>query len=154
MGLPDDQQSRQKDHAHRVAVLIADPHPGIRSALRNALNDATTVKVVGEARDLPSTINAVRANQIDIVLADSRLAGLGSGAARTGLTELSRRVPVVVMGMTDPRVYTLPLQAAGAAGYWPKDGDLAQLTGLLSGEAHRHLRTATGGVTRRSLKPI
>jgi DNA-binding NarL/FixJ family response regulator len=150
--LPDDQQLRQNDQTHRVGVLIADPHPGIRSALRNALKDAITVKVVGEAPDLPSTINAVSANQVDIVLADTQLAGLGSGAARAGLTELTRRAPVIVMGMSDPRAYTRPLQAAGAAGYWPKDGDLAQLTDLLRAEAHPHPRIATAGATKRSLK--
>ncbi len=134
-------------------MLIADPHPGIRSAIRNALNDGITVKVVGEAPDLPSTINAVSANQVEIVLADSQLAGLGSEAARAGLTELTRRAPVIVMGMSDPRAYTLPLQAAGAAGFWPKDGDLAQLTGLLSAEARRHPRTATADAINRPLKP-
>jgi DNA-binding NarL/FixJ family response regulator len=154
MSLPDDRQPRQDDQAHSVGVLIADPHPGVRSAIRNALKDAITVKVVGEAPDLPSTINAVSSNQVDIVLADSQLAGLGSEAARAGLTELTRRAPVIVMGMSDPRAYTMPLQAAGAAGYWPKDGDLAQLTGLLGAEAHPHPRTATAGATKRSLEPI
>lgn len=36
-----------------------------------------------------------------------------------------------MMGMNDLRFYTAPLQAAGAAGDWPKDGDLAQLSELL-----------------------
>jgi hypothetical protein len=38
-----------------------------------------------------------------------------------------------MMGMTDVRFYTAPLQAAGAAGDWPKDGDLAQLSELSRG---------------------
>jgi DNA-binding NarL/FixJ family response regulator len=99
---------------------------------------ANTVKVVGEAPDLLSAIDAVSAGRVDIVLADARLAGLGSESARGGLEQLSRRTEVIVMGMSDPRIYAAPLQAAGAAGYWPKDGDLAQLTGLLDAAAHRY----------------
>ena len=90
---------------------------------------------MAEASDLPSAIRAVSADKADIVLADSRIAGLGSESARVGLVQLSRQAPVIVTGMTDPRFYTAPLQAAGAAGYWPKDGDLAQLTELLAAVA-------------------
>jgi DNA-binding NarL/FixJ family response regulator len=137
-GVPSDGPLRQGDGAPRVAVLIADPHTGTRSALRNALEAANTLKIVGEAPDLLSAIKALSAGQVDIVLVDARLAGLGSESARGGLEHLSRRAQVIVMGMSDPRVYAAPLQAAGAAGYWPKDGDLAQLTGLLDAVSHRH----------------
>jgi two-component system, NarL family, invasion response regulator UvrY len=136
--VPDEGPLSQGDRAPGVAVLIADPHPGTRSAIRDALEAANTVKVVGEAPDLLSAIDAVSAGRVDIVLADARLAGLGSKSARGGLEQLSRRTEVIVMGMSDPRIYAAPLQAAGAAGYWPKDGDLAQLTGLLDAAAHRH----------------
>lgn len=135
--VPNDGPPNQWDRAPRVAVLIADPHPGTRSAIRDALKAADTVKVVGEAPDLPSAINAVSADQVDIVLADARLAGLGSQSARAGLEQLSRRTQVIVMGMSDPRIYAAPLEAAGAAGYWAKDGDLAQLIGLLDAASHR-----------------
>jgi hypothetical protein len=57
------------------------------------------------------------------------------------------------MGMSGPRVYTAPLQAAGGAGYWPKDGDLAELTRLLEAAAHRNPQIATVSVTKRFLNP-
>ena len=136
--VPDDGPLRQGDRAPPVAVLIADPHPGTRRALRNALKAADTVEVVAEAPDLPSAIDAVSADHVDIVLADARFAGLGSESARGGLEQLSRRAQVIVMGMGDPRVYTAPLQAAGAAGYWPKDGELTQLTELLDAASQPH----------------
>ena len=153
VGLPNDEQLHQVHRARGIAVLIADPHPATRSALRIAVKDAKTVTVVGDAPDLPSAISAVAAAQFDVVLADSRIAGLASEAARGGLAQLARRVPVIVMGMGDPRVYTAPLQAAGAAGYWPKDGDLAQLTGRLSAAADGNPRTATVSATKRVLEP-
>ena len=39
-GVPNEGLLRQEDGAPRVAVLIADPHPGTRSAIRNALKAA------------------------------------------------------------------------------------------------------------------
>ena len=69
------------------------------------------------------------------------------------LPSFSRRVPVIVMGMGDPRVYAAPLRVAGGAGYWPKDGDLAQLTELLSAAARGHARTASVSATKCLLKP-
>lgn len=151
--VPNDEPLGQGDRRSRVAVLIADPHAGTRSAIRNALKDAKMVKVVGEAPDLPSAISAVSADQVDIVLADSRVAGLGSESARSGLEQLSCRTPLIVMGMSDPRVYTAPLQAAGALGYWPKDGDLVELTRLLEAAVTGHPGIATVSVTKRFLNP-
>ena len=135
VGLPNDEQPRLGDHTSSVAVLIADPHSRTRSGLRIALKHCETVRVVGEAPDLASAISAISSARVDVVLADSRLAGLARESARAGLAQLTRRVPVIVMGMGDPRDYTAPLQAAGATDYWPKDGDLEQLTKRLTAAA-------------------
>ena len=137
VGLPNNEQPRPDDQASGIAVLIADPHPRTRSGLRIALKHSETVRVVGEAADLTSAISAVSSARVDVVLADSRLAGLASESARAGLAQLTRRVPVIVMGMGDPRDYTAPLQAAGATDYWAKDGNLEQLTErLITAAAH------------------
>lgn len=137
VGLPNNEQPRPDDQSSGIAVLIADPHPRTRSGLRIALKHSETVRVVGEAADLTSAISAVSSARVDVVLADSRLAGLASESARAGLAQLTRRVPVIVMGMGDPRDYTAPLQAAGATDYWAKDGNLEQLTKrLITAAAH------------------
>ena len=138
VGLPNDDQPRLREDASGIAVLIADAHAGTRSGLRIALKNSHTVRVVGESPDLASAIRAVSSARVDVVLADSRLAGLASESARAGLAQLTRRVPVIVMGMGDPRVYTTPLQTAGATDYWPKDGDLEQLTKRLTAAADSH----------------
>lgn len=153
VGLPNNEQSRPRDQASSIAVLIADPHPSTRSGLRIALKHFETIRVVGEAPDLASAITAVSSARVDVVLADSGLAGLTSESARAALAQLTRRVQVIVMGMGDPRVYTAPLQAAGATDYWAKDGDLEQLTKRLIAAADAHPRTATLSTTKQSPKP-
>jgi len=66
-----------------------------------------------------------------VALVDSRLAGLQSPLGLDALRALARRVAVVVMGMGDPALYAAAYVAAGASGYWAKDGDLTALVGLL-----------------------
>lgn len=138
VGLHNNEPPCLGDHTSSIALLIADPHPRTRSGLRIALKDSEIVSVVGEAPDLASAISALSSARVDVVLADFRLAGLGSASARAGLAQLTRRVPVIVMGMGEPHVYTAPLQVAGAANYWPKDGDLDQLTKRLMAAADAH----------------
>jgi DNA-binding NarL/FixJ family response regulator len=130
--VPTTDRSIMDDRVNHPAVLIADPHAATRTGLRTALDASDGPSVVAEAPDLTTALRTLRHARVDVVLADARLAGLRSDSARDGLALLSSRVPVVVMGMGDPRVYTTPLQADGAIGYWPKDGDLAQLIELLS----------------------
>jgi DNA-binding NarL/FixJ family response regulator len=64
-----------------------------------------------------------------VALVDCRLAELL--LAVDALKALARRVPVVVMGTGDPALYAASYVAAGASGYWAKDGDLPAVVGLL-----------------------
>ena len=41
------------------------------------------------------------------------------------------------MGMGDPALYAVAYVAAGASGYWAKDGDLTALVGLLRAAVDR-----------------
>jgi hypothetical protein len=41
------------------------------------------------------------------------------------------------MGMGDPALYAASYIAAGASGYWAKDGDLTALVGLLRAAVDR-----------------
>jgi DNA-binding NarL/FixJ family response regulator len=85
-----------------------------------------------DAPDLLGAVRASRDHAIDVAVVDARLAGPGTPEAREGLRALSRRVPVVVMGMAgDPAPYSVAVLAAGGAGYWRKDDDVDELVKLL-----------------------
>jgi DNA-binding NarL/FixJ family response regulator len=89
------------------------------------------MRVAGEAGDMLTALRLAAEARITLALVDSRLAGLQSPLALDGLRALARRVAVVIIGMGDPALYAASYVAAGASGYWAKDGDLTALMALL-----------------------
>jgi two-component system, NarL family, response regulator NreC len=114
-----------------LGVLVVDPHPAMRGALRAALQLEDGIRVAGEAGDMFTALRDAADSRIAVALVDSRLAGLQSPLALDALRALARRVRLVVMGMGDPALYAASYVAAGASGYWAKDGDLSALVALL-----------------------
>jgi DNA-binding NarL/FixJ family response regulator len=114
-----------------IELLVVDSHPAMRGALRASLELEDGVRVAGEAGDMLAALRLAAVARMTLALVDSRLAGLQSPLVLDGLRALARRVAVVVMGMGDPALYAASYVAAGASGYWAKDGDLAALVGLL-----------------------
>ena len=114
-----------------IELLVVDPHPAMRGALRAALEFEDGIRVAGEAGDMLAALRVAADTRITLAIVDSRLAGLQVPLAFEALRALARRVPVVVMGMGDPALYADLYVAAGASGYWAKDGDLTALAGLL-----------------------
>lgn len=114
-----------------IELLVADPHPAMRGALRAALELEDGIRVAGEIGDMAGALRVAADARIRLAIVDSRLAGLQSPLALDGLRALARRVPVVVMGMGAPALYAAAYVAAGASGYWAKDGDLPVLVDLL-----------------------
>ena len=114
-----------------IELLVVDPQPALRGALRAALELEDGMWVAGEAGDMAAAFRVAADGRIAVALVDSRLAGLQSPLALDALRALAHRVPVVLMGMGDPALYAASYVAAGASGYWPKDGELTALVGLL-----------------------
>jgi len=114
-----------------IELLVVDPQPALRGALRAAL-ELEDVHADRRGGRRPGCCCSGRPDgRIAVALVDSRLAELQSPFALEALRALARRVPVVVMGMGDPALYAASYVAAGASGYWAKDGDLTALVGLL-----------------------
>lgn len=113
-------------------VVVIDPHPSFREALRRLLDDEPDLHVVAshavlDASALPASF--------DVVVVDERVAGAISSQAMAGLEALTPRAPVIVIGMGDPVHYAEAHVAAGAVGYWLKYGDTESLVGLVRAAA-------------------
>jgi DNA-binding NarL/FixJ family response regulator len=107
-----------------IEVAIVERHDGFRAALNDLLGGESDLRVLS-FRDTESFVAADR--DVDVILADERLAGVSSGAARAALASVSRRAPVLVMGTGEPDAYAEAVTGAGAVGYWPKYGDVDTL---------------------------
>lgn len=96
MNLRDDRNERPAAGAHRAepfGVVVADPHPLVRTGLRVLLEQANSCRVTGEATSMTTLVWEVHRVRPDVVIADLDLLVDGHGGA---LRELP--VPVLLVG--------------------------------------------------------
>ena len=113
-------------------VVLIDPRPRFREALRRLLDDEPDLRVVTSLVVVDGT---ALPESFDVAVVDESAAGAVGTAATSGLKTLTARAPVVVIGMGDPLYYEDAHVAAGAVGYWPKYGDVESLVGLVRAAA-------------------
>ncbi|MFW3169957.1 response regulator [Geodermatophilus sp. CPCC 206100] len=99
-------------------VFLVDDHAMVRSGVRTELGDAVTI--VGEAADVPTAIEGIRATGPDVVLLDVHLPG---GGGRAVLEALRAEVPSVrwlALSVSDAAEDVIAVIRAGARGYVTK----------------------------------
>jgi DNA-binding NarL/FixJ family response regulator len=106
-------------------VLILDSDGVFRHALGTLFQSEPHITATAVA-DL-ATIHCA----FDVALVDERIAGALTQDAQDALDVLSRHAPVVVIGIGEREPYEEAHVAAGAVGYWPKDGDIEELVALV-----------------------
>jgi DNA-binding NarL/FixJ family response regulator len=99
-------------------VFVVDDHAMVRAGVRAELGDA--VDVVGEAADVGTAVDGVRATRPDVVLLDVHLPG---GGGRTVLETLRAELPEVrwlALSVSDAAEDVIAVIRAGARGYVTK----------------------------------
>jgi two-component system NarL family response regulator len=118
-------------------VVIADDHPPIRLGVRMALMRSGW-RVLAEAGDSESAVQAVLRERPDVCLLDIRMPGGGLEAAAR-LAYQAPATAVVMLTVSGSAEDLLGALRAGARGYLPKDMApdrlSAALRGVLNGEA-------------------
>ena len=111
----------QADINEPIRVLLADDHPVVRSGIRNLLEKASGIKVVGEASDGEEALNMVQDIQPDILLLDMEMPKLRGVDVAKQLRATGSPVRILVLSAYDDKQYILELLANGAAGYLTKE---------------------------------
>lgn len=90
-----------------IRVVIADDEPLIRMDLKELLEEASTCKVVAEAKDGAEAVSAVQEHQPDIVFMDIRMPNKdGIEAAKEIQASLKKRVPIIMLtAYSQPELY-------------------------------------------------
>jgi two-component system invasion response regulator UvrY len=110
-----------------IRVLITDDHAIVREGLRQIVAETNDISVVAEAANAAETIDAVRANALDVLVLDLNLPD------RHGLDLLHQlrgshpALPVLILSVNREPAYAMRLLKAGAAGYIGKDSAREQL---------------------------
>lgn len=118
-------------------ILLADDHSILRTGLKMLLATQPDFEVVAEAADGYETMKILVSRDIDIVLLDLSMPGLGGIDCLRQIKEKHLPVKVLVLTMYSEQQYIREVMALGASGYLCKD--------VLDTELFRALRTITLG---------
>lgn len=112
-----------------ITVLVVDDHEVLRRTLRDALNAAEGISVVGEAHDGAQGVAMAAALRPDVVLMDVRMPGMGGADATKAIKDFAApAVNVVALSSSGEPESVAPMLAAGASGYLVKGDSPEKIT--------------------------
>jgi DNA-binding NarL/FixJ family response regulator len=118
-------------------VFLVDDHQMFRSGVRAELGDA--VEVVGEAADVESAVQGIRATAPEVVLLDVHLPGGGGRAVLETLKPERPELVFLALSVSDAAEDVIAVIRAGARGYVTKtissDELAAAITRVRDGDA-------------------
>jgi DNA-binding NarL/FixJ family response regulator len=120
-------------------ILIADDHPMVRSALRQAIAGTSGEALeVLEAASLASARECLVAGPIDLMLLDLNMPGMDSTLSLSALRSDFPAVPILVVSATEEARVVAQAMEFGAAGFLPKSAPFSAIgeavNAVLAGE--------------------
>jgi len=109
------------DSRKPVSLVLADDHAVVRSGLRVLLERRGNLRVVGEAGDVPATLEFVRERCPDVVVLDLHMGATTSLTAVPEIVACSPRTRVVILTMQTDAAFVRETLRAGAVGYVVKE---------------------------------
>ncbi|MGE5222234.1 MAG: response regulator [Omnitrophica WOR_2 bacterium] len=104
-----------------TSVLLVDDHPVVRAGIRNLLEKAPDIVVVGEASNGTEAIKMVNDLTPDVLLLDMEMPGLSGNEVAQQLQKAGVSVKILALSAHDDKQYIQELLANGAAGYLVKE---------------------------------
>jgi len=104
-----------------IRVLLVDDHKLVRTGTKRILTDAPGIEVVGEADSGEEAISFVRDNEVDVILMDLNMPGIGGLEATRKILAINPGVKVIILTVHDDDPFPSRLLHAGAAGYLTKN---------------------------------
>jgi DNA-binding NarL/FixJ family response regulator len=122
-----------------LRVLIADDHPLFRHGVREFLNLALDIQLVGEATSGEEAITQANTLQPDVILMDVNMPGVNGIEATRRILHDSPHIRILVVTMFEDDGTVFAAMRAGARGYILKDAEkeniLRAIQAVASGEA-------------------
>lgn len=104
-----------------TSVLLVDDHPVVRAGIRNLLEKAPDIVVVGEASNGTEALKLVKDLSPDVLLLDMEMPGLSGNEVAQQLQKAGAPVKILALSAHDDKQYIQELLANGAAGYLVKE---------------------------------
>ena len=119
-----------------IRVVIADDHPVVRSGIRNLLERAMDIQVIGEASTGKQALLLVEEMAPDVLLLDMQLPDMKGIEVAQQLQQSGASVKILVLSAHDDPQYIHELIEAGAMGYLVKEEAPQVIIDAVRGIAH------------------
>lgn len=119
-----------------IRVVLADDHPIVRTGIRNLLEKAPDIEVVGEAHNGDEALRFVKELTPDVLLLDMEMPALNGVDVARQLKGAGLPTRILALSAYDDKQYILGLLAAGAAGYLTKEEVPETIVEAVRGVAH------------------
>jgi two-component system nitrate/nitrite response regulator NarL len=106
-----------------ATVVIADDHPLYREALAGAISRRPDLELVGAAADGRTALELIRRHAPDVAVLDVRMPGLRGLDVVAALVRDGSPTRALMLSAAQESSVVYAAVAAGAAGYWSKDGE-------------------------------
>jgi two-component system, NarL family, response regulator DegU len=137
--------SRRNGAMADIGVLIADDHPIVCKGIRNLLEPAAGIRVVGEAHSGKETLRLIPSLTPDVLLLDVELSDMSGIDVLKQLNQDKIEIRILGLSSYDDREFISQLLSLGASGYLLKDEMPEQIVEAVRGVA----RGETGWVSRK-----
>lgn len=104
-----------------IRVLIADDHAVVRRGLRQILEEAADIKLVGEASSGREVLRALRENWCDVLLLDISMPEISGLDVLQEIHKMNPRPKTLMLSMYPEKQFAIRALKGGAAGYLTKD---------------------------------
>lgn len=119
----------------KIRVVLVDDHPLAREGLRNLLDKAIDIEVVGEADNGMEALGLVETLKPDVLVLDMEMPGLSGLEVAQQLKSAKSSVRVLALSAHNDKAYIMGLLANGAAGYLVKEEMLQTIVEAVRGVA-------------------
>ncbi|TKB57388.1 UvrY/SirA/GacA family response regulator transcription factor [Ferrimonas aestuarii] len=110
-----------------IHIYLVDDHALVRTGIRRILDDERGIKVVGEAEDGEDAVNWCRKNEVDVILMDMNMPGIGGLEATRKILRFNPDAKIIVLTIHTEEPFPSKVMQAGAAGYLTKNAPPSEM---------------------------
>lgn len=110
-----------------IKILIADDHPFVRDGIKNVLERAIDLNVIGEAESSEQVFKMVAKEKWDVIILDLNMPGIGGIEILKELKNSHPKLPVIVLSTYSEELYGVSTIKAGASAFLNKSTSPSEL---------------------------
>ncbi|WP_207905780.1 UvrY/SirA/GacA family response regulator transcription factor [Aestuariirhabdus litorea] len=137
-----------------IKVLVADDHDLVRTGITRMLADVEGILVVGEVNNGEAAVDLVRRVDVDVVLMDVKMPGIGGLEATRKIVRSNPDVKVIAVTVCEDEPFPSRLLKAGASGYVTKGAGLDDMVNAIRMAASGKRYVSADIAQQMALKPF